>query len=257
MSHAITLENLSYYTNYFSRLKKADVNYEINKNEKYVNTPTGSYYQLGFHATFKGVKNINGLANIWSVCPTPISLDAVEAFPGYSGLQLNINTQRINDALYRKNHPAIRFYSQDVLEGSPRISLYLISGTVPETVYETHSIRTCITGGIYNGGQLVYCSNENSPYYNYIDKGHIIVYVSTGEHVEDGSRLFITDAVTLDMNYIIAAASIYPPAIDDILQNKAFLPSKDCRLSLLKAEKAIPAKLRDNYIALKTKIQED
>lgn len=258
MPNTITLENFNYYLTYFNKLKKAELTFEIQKSEKYTVDPAGqSYYQLGFYATFKAVKSIRGLADIWTAAPAPIALDSIDTFTGYAEILKNDNCTKINGDLYRKNSQAVKFYAQSVFDTNPKITLYLISGPVPETIHEGHAIRTCISGGIYHGGKLVYCADETQPHYNYVDQGHVIVYVATGDHAEDSNRLFITDAVTLDMNYIIAAASVYPPAIDEILQHKAFIPSKDCRLALLRVEKAIPAKLRDSYLDLKRRVQED
>jgi hypothetical protein len=259
MPNAISLENFNYYLNYFNKLKKAGLNFEIQKIEKYVtgDASTGAYYQLVFYPTFKKVESIVGLASIWTAAPAPVSLDSIESFPTYSEILKNPCCIKINGDLYRKNNPAVKFYAASVFDNNVRTSLYLIDKPVPETTVAGHSYRHCIQGGIYTGGQLVYCSDESAPYFNYIDQGHVMVYVSTGHQTDDGNRFFVTDSVTLDMNYIIAAASIHPPVLDDILQHKAFLPSKDSRMTLMKVERAIPAKLRDEYVALKNRIQED
>lgn len=258
MPNAITVESLYYYANYFNNLKNANITYEIQKNDKYVSDGKGkAYNQVGFFATFQNVKSIRGLADIWGSSPAPIALNAVQSFPGYQEIQRVPNCLRVNGALYHKNIPSIRFYAQSVYDCNPRVNLFIINQAVPETAVDGHTIRTCVQGNQYSDGQIVYCADETSPFYNYVDPGHILVYVSTGEPMENGSRLFITNAITLEMNYIIAAASIHPPAIDCIMQQKAFIPSKDCRTALLKVEREIPAKLRDQYLVLKARIYED
>jgi hypothetical protein len=258
--HAITLENLNYYLNYFNKLKKANLEFEINKTEKYVagEGSQSAYYQIGFYATFKNVTSLRALADIWTAAPNTIQLDAIQGFKGLDAMTKDANCTKVNGDLYRKNVPGVKFYAASVFDNNNRVNLYLLEKAVPEkSDGNGHTIRSCIHGGVYSGGQLVFCADEQTPFYNYVDQGHVICYVSTGDSIEDGHRMFITDAVTLDMNYVIAAASVYPPAIDEIIQHKAFIPSKDCRLQLLKMEKAMPAKLRDQYIQLKTRIQED
>jgi hypothetical protein len=257
--HAITLENLNYYLNYFNKLKKANLNFEINKSEKYISAENGqsSYYQISFYPVFYNVNSLPMLASIWMAAPSQIELNSIKGFSTLERMVEKANCTKISGDMYRKNNPAVKFYASSVFDDNCRISLYLIDGVVPEKSVDGHTIRYCTAGGIYSGGVLAFCGDETSPLYNYIDKGNIIVYASSGDNLETGNCIFVTDAITLDMNYIVAAASIYPPAIDEVIQHKAFIPSKDCRLLLLKMEKAIPTKLREKYLALKEKIQED
>ena len=255
--NAISIENLEYYLNYFTKLDKAQLDYEIQKNEQYIAATTGSYYNIGFHAYFKNVRTMDRLALIWKNTEAAISLNFIQSFTEFENLQKMPQAMRVNGDLYKKNNASIKFYAKNVFDDVDFPKIYLIDKPVSEVTIAGHPIRTCIAGTSYNGGELLVCADDSTPYFNYIDTGHILIYTSTGEHLGKDSRFFITDNLTLDMNYIIAAAGIYPPAIDAVLQNKAFLPSKDCRLTLLKVEKLIPPKLRAKYLEVKQRIQDD
>src|SRR5579859_7195728 len=103
MPTAISIDNFIYYANYFNNLRKANLNFEIQSTQKYLTANNGTTYsQLAFYATFKGVKSIRGLADIWCATPTPIGLDSVENFVGYADIQKNVNCTKINGDLYRK-----------------------------------------------------------------------------------------------------------------------------------------------------------
>ena len=255
----ISPENFQYYANYFAQLTKAKLDYEINRSEKYVSDDQGnSAYQVTFHPIFKNITTLDQLASVWSAAPNPIPVDAIRGGVITDELLRNPNCCIVSGSVYKQNVTSIKFYANSVFDSTNcNVKIYLINNTVLERVVNARTIRVCSLGSLYNNGKIVFCGDENTPWFNYIDKGHIIIFASAGEQMEGNSRTFVTDAITLDMNYIIAAASIYPPAIDDILQNKAFIPSKDSRLALLRVEKAIPARYREAYLARKAKIQED
>ena len=255
---AISLENLNYYINYFNKLKKAGLTFDIEKTEKYVSYPVGSYHQLGFIARFKNLKDIKDLSTVWATSPTTLTLDSFNSFTGYAAVRDATCAIKVTESLYRKDNSAIKFYAGSVFDNNNlKVRIYLLDKPVPEIVHDNHTYRVCTTLGVYNSGDLIYCGDPNSSGYNYVDKGHVIVYVSTGENSDNGSRMFITDNLTLDMNYIVAAASVYPPAIEEVWQHKSWLPSKDCRMQLLRMEKVIPAKLRPDYLKLKQQITDD
>ena len=250
----ISLENLNYYTNYFNKLKKADLKFEINKTEK--STPgdvrNPYHYQIIFFPKFESVKNLSELVNIWGTSPSPISVSSLNN-PSFlskpSCTEIGIESKNLNSL-------SVKYYANSVLNDSLGIRIFVIDRAVPEVTVNQHIIRYCVTDSYYDK-QLAYCADESDAAFNYIDNGHVIIYVAGKDVSEDSSRMFVTDAITLDMNYIIAAASVYPPALDNVLQHKAYLPSKDCRLQLLRVEKAIPSKLRPDYIKIKSLIEED
>jgi hypothetical protein len=274
MPSSIPLDHLAYYLQYFMKLKEAKLEFEIHKNEVYVSAEKGmAIYKLEFNPVFKHIKSIRGLADIWNASLSTFLLSSINEFdgtitsagvpgvthetPSYASIQKNMNTCEVDESLYRTNLSAIKFYAASVFDQCESTKLYYISGKVPEVTIDNHTIRTCIYGSRYNSGRVVCCCDESSPYYNYIDRGNVMVFVSTEKHLQSGSRVFVTDTITLDMNYIIAAAMVFPPAIDGVLQHKAFLPSKDSRLTLLKVERMIPSNLREKYLQIKNQIQED
>jgi hypothetical protein len=252
----ITLEELNKYHEYFNSLKKSKIEFSIVKKEEYV-CGDDPHYAVTLHPQFL-VRNIDELTHIWTAAPQIINNSCISTTGDWFDTYAHDGSViAVHGAMHAKNYASIKYFASEVLcKEKTKISVYLINSDVFEVNSKGNTIRYCATSGVGTRRDIVFCGNQDTPWFNYIDTGHIIVYVSGTTYGNSETRMFVTDCLTLDMNYVIAAASVYPAALDLVLQNKAYIPSKDCRLALLKMEKSIPAKYRDSYLAIKRNIQE-
>jgi hypothetical protein len=257
MAKIVSKQNFNYYSNYFNQLNKAGIDYDMVVVENYRNTLDGTVCEMTFQAKFKNIKNMAALADTWSIAPNPIKLSNISSGALEGHLSELTNCSLVTTAMSKTFPNSIKFYSEAAFKDNNRNKFYLITKPVTVLVEEGKSIRYGASNEQYNNGSVVFCASTDSPFYNYLDEGHIVVFIGSGTLGAENQRMFITNAITLDMNYIIAAAQAYPPAIDQVLKDKAFIPSKDCRLALLKMEKVIPKNLRDDYLNLKKVIETD
>ena len=104
--------------------------------------------------------------------------------------------------------------------------------------------------------QLVLCVDERHPIYNYVDKNHVLVLVDSDNAKEP--MMFIANQLTLDVNYLIAAASVFPPALKEVLQNDGCLLNyRDARVALVRVERAIPPRFQEQYKLLRGAVLKD
>ena len=255
--YTISHESLNVYVNFFNKLAEAKLDFDIEQTTEYVTNPVT---QQGYHAVklrprFKNIKDLSGVANIWLATRSPFAVSSIEEFSGFNKLYNINNAERLGVDHYKSATGSVKFFAQAVLRPIEGLYTYLITRPAVETSKDGHTIRAVCAGGDYYASTVVYLANEDDQAYNYIDQGHILI--SKTSALTPTARTFVTDVMTLDMNYIVAAFSVYPEVIDGALQNGGFLPSKDCRITLLKLEKKIPAKLMPKYQDLKQRIQDD
>ena len=258
MSYTIPLENLNIHVNHFNALKKAGLEFEVHQTSEYklpVDSGLPGYYAVRLHPHFNNVKDIFGVAKIWQATRCPFKVNSIENFTGYEKLYVAENAEYVTDEHYKHSAGTVKFFAKTVLTDLEGLSITLLTKSPKELVKDGHTYRLAVTKGDFHGASFIYFAHEEDPAYNYIDSGRIVISKSSGDTPE--SRLFVTDSLTLDMNYIIAAFHVCPAALDGVLQNKVFLPSKDCRITLLKIEKNLPAKVQPVYQKLCAQIQED
>ena len=253
MAYKLTLPLLNRYARYFNALSKAGIEFEIQVNQNYD-------YQSGDYSTvlspqIKNVKSLEALAKVWEAGLAAVKATQVVDFPGFKEIYSKPTAAPVTAEHYKKSEPSVKYYAEGVFSKLQQLGVYLITATPAERVVGDHTYRICCTPGDYYNGEIVFCASETNPYYNYIDRGHIIVTTTSIDKPE--SFMFVTNQMTLDMNYIIAAFSVYPEAVMEIVQVGAFLPSKDVRLQLMKVERAIPPRFQAEYQARKAAILED
>lgn len=258
--YSIPLENLNVYVNYFNALKKAGLEFDVEQTTEYKvqQTPGGGqsgYYEVLLNPHFKGITDVYGVAKIWQATRSPFKVSSIDEFTNYHNIYNNDSAEAVGVHHYKHSAGTVKFYAEKILRSVKGLSVTLQTKAPKEWAHSGHNYRLSCTAGDFYGGTIVYFANEEDPAFNYIDPGRIIV--SHTSSTSPTSKLFVTDMLTLDMNYIIALFSVCPELVDDAVQNKAFLPSKDCRMTLLKLEKKLPAKLLPEYQKLRTAIQED
>ena len=269
--YSITLESLNTHVNYFNKLKDSKLEFDVEQTSDYAVNPVTkqSYYEVKLHPHFKNIKDIFGVARIWQATRCPFKINAVTDFTGFQKIYSLGNADQVSVSHYKHAIGTVKFIAENVLRNLDGLSISLITKDPAEMKHEDevkekdseevkkvmHTYRAVVTSGDYYNGKVIYFANEDDAAYNYIDKGHIVI--SKASSTSPKSWLFVTDFLTLDMNYIIAAFSVYPECIEGVLQNKCFIPSKDCRMTLLKIEKNIPPKHQAKYQELRQAIQDD
>ncbi|CAK0748502.1 conserved hypothetical protein [Gammaproteobacteria bacterium] len=250
MGYKLTLPLLNKFTKYFNALSKAGIEFEIEVDQKY-DYASGNY-NSHLSPAIKNIKNFAELAIVWEAGLAAIKTSSVNDFPGFKEVYDKVNAVTVTAELYKKVNPSIKFFADEVFDKIPQLSIKLLTDNPVERRIDEHTYRICCSTGELYHSDVVFCATELNPYYNYIDKGHILVSTSAQDSPE--SFLFITNMMTLDLNYIIAAFSVYPDSIQGVLQNKVFLPSANARMSLIRVEKAIPPRFQAAYQALKAEI---
>jgi hypothetical protein len=253
MQYTLTLPYLNKYTRYFNDLAKAGVEFEIEVTTTYNNE--ASAYIPNLIPRLKGINSLEKLAKAWLAGRIAIKTSSMTDFPALKNVYNKPNTQPISAGLYKGDHPSIKYYAEAVFSELRHLGVHLLTGPPLEQKIGESTYRICCTSGSYYDSQVVYCAPETDPCYNYIDQGHVVITVSGVDQPETG--MFVTNMLTLDMNYLLAAFSVYPEGLPQVVANKAFIPAKDLRLILIKLEKLIPPRLQDKYRKLKAAILAD
>ena len=256
MANTLTLPLLIKYTKYFIALEKAGIEFTINADTQYRFDPTtGSSTITQLIPHIRGIKSLEALGQVWEAGCSSIRVSTITDFPGFSDIYKHPNAVVVTSELYKRVNPSVKFFAESAFQKIDNLDIYLINGTPIEQRIGDRTLRICCTPGEYYHSEIVYCASELNQFYNYIDKGHVIVMASSVDAPE--STMFVTDVLTLDMNYVLAAFAVYPDCITGLLQNKSFLPSKDIRNFLPRIEKNIPPRLQATYQKYKADILAD
>ncbi|RTL07777.1 hypothetical protein EKK58_01130 [Candidatus Dependentiae bacterium] len=104
---------------------------------------------------------------------------------------------------------------------------------------------------------MYFAVSTDSPLYNYMDRGHIVFFVSKSG--EDPS-IFVANQLSLNVYYFAALYAIAADRLKPLLRNEVFLPaqvSADLQRILLAAEREVPEKYAQAYAQLKQTIRAD
>lgn len=254
MAYKLTLPLLNRYAKYFNALDKAGIEFEIQVQQQY--DYGTSNYNASLTPLIKNVKNLETLAKIWEAGTSSIKVAHITDFEGLRAIYQKPTASAVTADLYKKSNATVKFYASEVFSTLPQLGVYILNEDPVQKQIGDHTYRIACTNGDYYNSEIIYCAPETNPYFNYIDKGHVIVSTSAPDKPE--SYMFVTNMLTLDMNYIMAAFVTYPESVKDILQhNGAFIQAKDARANLLRVERAIPARFQEAYQKMKAAVQAD
>lgn len=106
-------------------------------------------------------------------------------------------------------------------------------------------------------GRMHFAVSTDSPLYNYMDRGHVVFFVSkAGE--EPG--IFIANQLSLNVYSMAALFAVAPERVKPLLRNDVFLNasnSGELQRILLAAERGVPEKYGQRYAQLKATIRAD
>lgn len=106
-------------------------------------------------------------------------------------------------------------------------------------------------------GEMYFAVSTDSPLYNYMDRGHIVFFVSKSG--EDPS-IFVANQLSLNVYYFAALFALAGERLKPLLRNEVFLPaqqSAELQRILGLAEREVPEKYAKAYAALKQSIRAD
>jgi len=166
------------------------------------------------------------------------------------------NCELAKSAMGRVPESPVKFFADNALGTLAGTQTYVITKEPMEVREGDRTYRVLTCGSTTYYGQLVLCVDERHPIYNYIDKNHVLVLVDSENAKEP--MMFVANQLSLDVNYLIAAASVYPPALKEVLQQEGcFLNYRDARIGLLRAERAIPPRFQEQYKLLRADVLKD
>jgi len=249
MIHTMNLSELTTSTKYFAILEKAGINFKIFSDSRY--DYETSHHTATIKAQFAEISTCTDLANIWSCSYAPLRMDQVTKFRLMDTINHTANVKQVTSSAFKKASTNVKFYAEEVFSHMDKVGIYQIITAPVEHRERDSTFRICFADNVQEAS-IVYAADQTDPYFNYIDAGHLLVTVGVNTRVEHA--MFITDQLTLDMNYVIAAFSIHPECLGVVKTNWAFISSKDARENLSRIERAIPGKLQPGYQKLKTAI---
>jgi hypothetical protein len=253
MAYTLNLPVLNRYTKYFNALAKAGIEFEIQVGQQYHND-SGEYAAV-LSPLIKNITTFEALGKVWEAGTSTVKTSQLTDFKELQEIYQKPNAAVVTAEHYKRNNASVKFYAEEVFKKLTHLGVHLLTDPPAERRIGEHTYRISITPGDFYHSEIVYCAPETNEYYNYIDKGHILISTSAADKPE--SYFFVTNMVTLDMNYILAAFAIYPEAVMAVVPNKVFLPAKDVRLQLMKVERAIPPRFQKDYQKLKAEILTD
>ena len=248
----ITLPVLNRYVSFLNKLHDTGLQFDIDVGQTYRN----SSYEAEFTPKIKDVKHVGQLATCFTAKNAPIKASHLDGMPD-ALLRL---FEKENCVLVQKadstKEASVKFFAKEAFDSEEAFDAYLITAAPVELRLGDHTYRVLTCGSSYYYSELVLCVNEEHPAYNYIDKGHIVVF-GQSTNSADGN-FFVTNQMTLDMNYVAACFHVYPKMLPELVQaNTSFIDSRNARVLLLKAERAVPPRLKEAYGKLKVAILAD
>jgi hypothetical protein len=106
-------------------------------------------------------------------------------------------------------------------------------------------------------GDMMFAVSTDSPLYNYMDRGHIVFFVSkSGED----PGVFIANQLSLNVYYFSALFAVAGEKIAPLLRNGVFLQAQqsgELQRILLAAERELPEKYAQAYAQLKQSVRAD
>ena len=249
MSNTITLSVLNRQIKLLNDLQKAGIDFEIT-------TCNNSYnvdFQPGVHPKIKNGKTVVDLSAYFQAKMAPFKMQTINEFQQLNQiLEQGSNARSVSTVLTKQPNSPVKFYAEETFDAIEDVSMYLISAAPRERTVGAHTYRTLIAGDSHYHGTVVLCLQETHAAYNYIDVNNIVVFTETSNSSEP--CILVTNQLSLDMNYIIAAFALYPPALKDVMENGIFVNYRDARVNLLRVERAMPPRFQAEYKARKAKV---
>ena len=236
----------------------------------------GSETQWHFIPRFSGIENVTSLARVcetnnWFVLHRSLTIES-QRLPLFSR-PVDTNTM----AMVSKAHTSIPqspvkyFYDTIRTFGANGFGIVipmLITGTPEEITengrqYRLVSGQTLLTYGdglakdVNATDRAYFAVSTDSPYYNFLDRGHILFFVSkTGED----PSVFIANQLSRIVYNFAAAYSVMADKLKPMLRQDVFLYSQnsaELQKATTAAEAALPEKYGVKYNTLKQAIHED
>lgn len=253
MPTTISLPLLNRQTRFLNELQKAGVEFEVELTSEFY----GGKSMAEFRPKVKNAKTIADVALCFQAKLAPIKVSLFNNFKGLTDLVAagKDNSELATAAHAKRPESPVKFYAQDAFQGTDHLGVYVITAPAFETTIGEHTYRTLLCGTTQYYAEVTACVPETHPSYNYLDPGHVMVYSQSANSAD--SFMFVTNQLSLDMNYIVAAFAVYPQALKDVIVNGAFVNYRDARINLLKAERAIPPRFQPAYKELKAKVLAD
>ncbi|NBQ68173.1 MAG: hypothetical protein EBU46_04780 [Nitrosomonadaceae bacterium] len=253
MPTTISLPLLNRQTKFLNELQKAGVEFDVELTSEFY----GGKSMAEFRPKIKNAKSLADVATCFQAKLAPIK---VAMFNNFKGLTELLDSGKDNASPATSEHSKqanspVKFFAQEAFSTVDHLGVYVITGAPFETTLGGHTYRTLISGTNQFYADVVTCLPETHPAYNYIDPNHVVVFSQSPNSAD--SFMFVTNQLSLDMNYIIAAFSVYPQSLKDIVENGAFMNYRDARINLLKAERAMPPRFQPAYKELKAKVLAD
>ena len=236
----------------------------------------GASNEWHFVPRFGGITNIRTLASVCQRTNWYLPVRGLTA----EGQRLPFITELLKTeslAMVQKTHTSliqspVKYYFETVrgftAQGFGIVVPLLITAT-PVEVRDGDQTYRVVTGKAlitYGDGyardsssvdHVVFAVGTDSPYYNYLDRGHVMFFCSkTGED----PTVFIANQLSLNVYSLAALFSVNAERIKPLLRNEVFLYSQnsaELQRILAQAERELPEKYGVRYNTLKAAIRAD
>ena len=237
---AIPLSELTRQVKSLNEIKKYDIDIEIEIKGSW----EGTGYRYDLDAQFKDIRTIPKLGSICEAKNSYVenrslvgeTSDAVEAiFSNYNAKLVDEKDQSV------PNSP-VKYVCSDVMKALDGVTVVRLHKAPTE---QTIGDRTYRSFAWEDGGSLAFVAHDQHTTYNFLDAGHIVVFLEGQKH--DDSYIMVTNQLSLDTNYIIVMFSLYPQMFKTFLTEGIFLNYRDARTMALKLERQLPERFKEQY----------
>lgn len=216
----------------------------------------GNDYVAGVHPKIQNAKSVVDISVYFQTKMAPFRAQTLNEFNQlHLILEHGSNAKLANAELAKRPNSPVKFYAEAAFDPIEDLSVYLISAAPDERTVGDHTYRTLVSGDSHYHAEIVLCLPETHDAYNYIDVNNVLVFSQTVNSAE--ACMFVTNQLSLDMNYIIAAFSVFPAALKGVIEHGAFVNYRDARVNLLRIERAMPPRFQAEYKSLKAKVLAD
>ena len=237
----------------------------------------GSTQEWHLVPKFGNINDINTLALVCETCqwylPTAMISAACRQSPFFQSLGADTNgfVQVGKEHTSILQSPIKYFYDtcRNFSTGGFGIVIPVLITAAPREIAANGKSYRVMTGralGTHGDGfgrnasssaDMYFAVSTDSPLYNYMDRGHIVFFVSKSG--EDPS-IFVANQLSLNVYYFAALFAVAGDKVAPLLRNGVFLPAQvsgELQRILLAAERELPEKHAQRYAQLKQTIRAD
>lgn len=250
---AITLAELTRHVKNLNAIKKFDIDIDVEIR--------GSWAGTGYKYTLEPqYKNIATIPQLASICEAKNSFVSQKHLSGESSDTI---TQLYSTLANNNEYASVVTEKDQSVPNSPvkyfsEVNINNLSGVTTIRIIQP-PLEQQVGDRTYRyfswsnlGHHAAFCVNDQHPLYNYLDAGHIVVFLEGENH--DDSYVFVTNQLSLDANYIIAMFSLHPDMFKNLLTEGVFLNYRDARTIALKMERQLPERHTETYNKVKDEI---